>query len=339
MGDIDVERITITTPPLVEGVSEIKAGSSSNSRTDSALAGDIQHGHIPAEVITLSGKRRRVMMHQEDSGYQMRQRIRQAFGPYDPDIAGDPDSQQILDSRGNQYDLMGEYLVGHRGRNLDESPVQLNVRVKTYLSYSDVVLMRLPLWLRLLVKLVLAGIGSLFIAAGAQMSFYLPFDKDVPVTGQTMMVVLAGAFLGKIFGPLSVGIYLSEGALRAPFFSNQSGGPEVLRGPTCGYLYGFILAAFITGLLCQRGWDRQWRTAFLAMFLGNLSIYVVGLPVLVSFIGLKDTFVNGFVVFIPGDLLKLIIATLILPLGWKLLAFVFNKRHATQPVKPDHHEL
>jgi biotin transporter BioY len=89
-------------------------------------------------------------------------------------------------------------------------------------------------------------------------------------------------------------------------------------GPTGGYLAGFVLAAFVTGFLAERGWDRRVGTTLLAMLLGNVVIYVPGLAWLAAFVGADRTLAMGLYPFIIGDLLKIACATALLPLGWKL---------------------
>lgn len=160
--------------------------------------------------------------------------------------------------------------------------------------------------------------GSLFIALSAQVAIPLPFSP-VPVTGQTLAVPLIGALLGSRRGGLSLLAYLAEGALGLPVFAGGTAGLARLMGPTGGYLVGFVPAAFLTGLLAERGWDRQVRTTLLAMFLGNVAIYALGLLWLARFVGGERVLASGLLPFIPGDLLKLILATMFLPPGWKLL--------------------
>jgi len=100
------------------------------------------------------------------------------------------------------------------------------------------------------------------------------------------------------------------------------GGPAVLLGPTGGYLVGFIPAAYITGLLAGKGWDRRMATTVLAMILGNLAIYTCGLLWLTCLTGIKTTVLTmGLLPFLPGDIIKIILAAIALPSGWKLLKY------------------
>ncbi len=165
--------------------------------------------------------------------------------------------------------------------------------------------------------LVLAG--SLLIALSAQVAIPLPFSP-VPVTGQTMAVLLVGALLGSRRGSLAVLVYIAQGLAGMPVFAGGAAGPARLLGPTGGYLVGFVLAAYLVGLLAERGWDRRVGTTAAAMALGNMVIYAVGALWLAVFVGgLVPALTAGVLPFIPGDLVKIAAAALLLPAGWKLL--------------------
>ena len=159
--------------------------------------------------------------------------------------------------------------------------------------------------------------GSLLIGLCAQIKVWLPFSP-VPVTLQTFAVLMLGALLGSRRGSLCVLAYIIEGAAGLPVFA-LGGGLAVLLGPTGGYLVGFIPAAYITGRLAECRWDRQARTTILAMLLGNVSIYAFGLLWLSCLIGAKEALALGLYPFIVGDILKIALAAVVLPSGWKLL--------------------
>lgn len=159
--------------------------------------------------------------------------------------------------------------------------------------------------------------GSLLIAGSAQIAIPLPFSP-VPITGQTFAVLLMGATLGSKRGALCVLTYLTEGVAGLPVFSGAGAGIATLAGPTGGYLVGYLAAAYLTGWLAERGWDRRLRSNFLAMLLGNVVIYVFGLAWLGVLVGYDKVLALGLLPFIPGDLLKLAIATGLLPLAWKV---------------------
>jgi len=159
--------------------------------------------------------------------------------------------------------------------------------------------------------------GSLLITLCTQVKILLPFSP-VPITGQTFAVFMLGALLGSRRGGLSVLLYIAEGAAGLPVFA-LGGGLPILFGPTGGYLFGFIPAAFIVGLLAERGWDRKVSKTILAMILGNIVLYTFGLLWLSRWVGINRVFITGLYPFIIGEILKLVLAAAILPTGWKLL--------------------
>lgn len=159
---------------------------------------------------------------------------------------------------------------------------------------------------------------SLLMALSAQI--VIPVGA-VPYTGQTFVVLLAGALLGSRLGAISMIVYLLEGAAGLPFFSGGHGGLVHLMGPTGGYLIAFPAAAFITGAFAEHGWDRKFFSAAAAMAIGSVVIMLSGwlwfsLVMRTSpAIALFDTVLK----FIPGDLFKIVLAAAVLPSGWKLL--------------------
>jgi biotin transport system substrate-specific component len=160
---------------------------------------------------------------------------------------------------------------------------------------------------------------SVFTALCAQVSFHLPITP-VPVTLQTLAVLLTGAALGSRRGGLAMLVYLAEGAAGLPVFAGGSGGFIHLVGFTAGYLWAYPLAAFVTGLLCERRLERSLFTSALAMLPGTLIIYALGvswLAVVLSLNPLK-AFALGMLPFIPGDIIKLIIAAALLPVAWTI---------------------
>jgi biotin transport system substrate-specific component len=163
------------------------------------------------------------------------------------------------------------------------------------------------------VTLMLAGSWLIALAAQIQIPLW-----PVPVTGQTFAVLLIAAWLGSRRGAGSVGLYLAQGAMGLPFFASGAAGIAVLAGPTAGYLFGFVLAAYVVGWLAERGWDRQVGTAVMAMILGNIAIYACGLFWLSQFLPLSQLLSAGLFPFVPGDTLKIVLAALVLPGGWRL---------------------
>ena len=168
--------------------------------------------------------------------------------------------------------------------------------------------------------------GSLFVALLAQVAIPLPFTP-VPITGQTLGVLLVGAALGSRLGFLALLAYLLEGAMGLPVFAGGTGGLAKILGPTGGFLLAFPLAAGLVGLLVERfGLDRSLLGTLLAMLLGNALLYLLGLPWLWAWLmgagkalGLSGLLAMGFFPFVPGDLVKAVLAALLLPSAWRLL--------------------
>jgi biotin transport system substrate-specific component len=170
--------------------------------------------------------------------------------------------------------------------------------------------------------------GSLLICLCAQIKL-MPFGL-VPITGQTFAVLMIGALLGANRGALAVLAYLAQGVAGLPVFAMGSG-PLVLIGPTGGYLMGFVPAAYTAGLLAEKGWDRRFGTTVLAMALGNMIIYACGLVQLGWLTGMSRTVLTtGLLPFIPGDILKIVLAAILLPSAWKLLGRGAGAAHAEQ---------
>src|SRR5947209_254868 len=113
---------------------------------------------------------------------------------------------------------------------------------------------------------------SLFLALCAQVSFHLPFTP-VPITLQTLGVLLTGAALGSRRGALAMLVYLAEGAAGLPVFAGGSGGLIHLLGFTAGYLWSYPIAAFVVGLLCEKRLDRSFLTSAISMLPGSVIIY------------------------------------------------------------------
>jgi biotin transport system substrate-specific component len=167
-------------------------------------------------------------------------------------------------------------------------------------------------------EVTLILVGSLLIALTAQLQIRLPFSP-VPITGQTFAVLLLGALYGRKRGAATVMTYLVLGAVGLPVFAGGASGIARLVGPTAGYLVGFVVAAFVVGLLSERGWDRKpWTTAG-SMIIGSGIIYLAGVLWLSRFVGWPAVWGTGILPFLPGDAIKIALATILLPFGWKLL--------------------
>ncbi len=142
----------------------------------------------------------------------------------------------------------------------------------------------------------------------------------VPITGQTLAVLLSGAVLGMSAGAMSQLTYLALGVVGFPFFAGGESGWEVLTGATAGYLVGFVLAAAAIGRMAEMKADRRIVTAIPSFILGSLIIYacgVVGLAVMAN-MSFEQAIRLGVVPFVIGDVLKAVTAGLALPAAWRL---------------------
>jgi len=194
---------------------------------------------------------------------------------------------------------------------------------------------------------------ALLVAVFAQVAVKLPFTT-VPLTGQTLAVLLTGGALGANRGAAALGLYAIIGTIGMPVFapSNaalegelihfifpwEGSGTAIWSITSGGYIVGFIAAAYVVGKLAERGWDRKWNIT-IAMMIGSLLIYVPGLLWLGFAIGngfldstlgfelaavipgnntLDKTLIAGLYPFVVGDLIKLYIASIALPGAWAL---------------------
>lgn len=166
---------------------------------------------------------------------------------------------------------------------------------------------------------VVAGSLLLTLSAKVQVPFY-----PVPMTMQTLVVIGLGLALGPVRGAAAVTLYLAQGALGLPVFAGtpEKGiGLAYMMGPTGGYLLGYLPAALLAGWLAERGWDRNVFTAMLAALLAGAVIYVPGLLWLGSVIGFdKPVLAFGLYPFIPGDIMKAVLAAIAFPAAWKWLS-------------------
>ncbi|MBU3642544.1 MAG: biotin transporter BioY [Candidatus Nanopelagicaceae bacterium] len=162
--------------------------------------------------------------------------------------------------------------------------------------------------------------GALFLAALAQVVIPVP-GSPVPVTGQTLGVLLLATAYGANLGAATFALYLLIGLAGAPVFANQGHGIERLIGPTGGYLVGMLIASWVLGALAGRKWDQRFLSAITTMFIGNVIIFTFGLIWLHEYTG-KDwawTFSAGLTPFIFGEILKIVIAGTSLPALWKVV--------------------
>jgi biotin transport system substrate-specific component len=202
---------------------------------------------------------------------------------------------------------------------------------------------RAPAWIRD-TALILGGV--LLLTLGAWVSFtipavqlgqlYVPVNEYVPLTLQTFGVLFTGAVLGSRRGAAAAGLYLLVGIVGIPVFAadadgvHRSGlgtivsldGGAIVLGATGGYLLGFLVAAAVVGALAERGWDRRLGSSIGAMLVGSATIYLLGVAWLAAAADLDaaDAMAFGLWPFLPGDIVKLLVAAGLLPLGWRMAA-------------------
>lgn len=165
--------------------------------------------------------------------------------------------------------------------------------------------------------LVIAGVALLILSAKIRVPMW-----PVPMTFQTFAALTLGAAYGLRLGLLTNVIYLALGALGLAVFTGEGAGLAYLAGPTGGYLVGFAAAAALTGWLAERGWSRTVSLMVASLVLGNLVIYACGLGWMSVLFAADQGFgwvlANGLVPFLPGDILKVALAALLVPAVWRM---------------------
>ena len=174
--------------------------------------------------------------------------------------------------------------------------------------------------LSILRQITLAVVGSLLIAIASKIQ--VPF-YPVPMTLQTLMVLTIGMAYGWRLAIATLVLYLLEGAVGLPVFAGtpEKGiGLSYMLGGTGGYLIGFVIAAGCCGLLAERGWDRSPLTTAATMLIGNGLIYVPGLLWLGIFYGWDKPILEwGLIPFLFGDMIKIVLASCMMPIIWRFL--------------------
>jgi biotin transport system substrate-specific component len=188
------------------------------------------------------------------------------------------------------------------------------------LALADAVLPLTVARQRLARDVILVVGFALLTALFARIAIPLDFTP-VPITGSTLAVLLAGAALGSRRGAAAMTLYVAAGTW-LPFYATGIGPFWSLAAG--GYIIGFIPAAFLVGYLAERGWDRRvW--IMVAMLLGNIVIYIPGLIQLSFFVPQGRVLELGLYPFVAGDLIKIYVASLAVPLGWALLGWSRGK--------------
>ena len=169
---------------------------------------------------------------------------------------------------------------------------------------------------------VLVLAGAAVVAVLAQVSIPLPL---VPITGQTLGVLLVGAALGSRRGAAALATYMVAGLAGAPVFAEFTGGPAMLLSPSFGFVIGFVPAAFLAGWFAERAWDRRPVLAMAGFVAASAVPFLVGVPYLAMILnavmgagaGFGDVLAAGLWPFIPGGLVKAALAAVLIPAAWK----------------------
>jgi len=171
--------------------------------------------------------------------------------------------------------------------------------------------------------------GTAFISVLAQVSIPLPFTP-VPLTGQTLAVLLTAGALGTWRSMSSSILYLGLAVAGLPVLAPQPDGTHVIgtqvfQMASFGYVVGFIVASFVVGKLSERGLSKSILGTTFTMLIGNVVIYTAGLINLKNVTGAdwSQVFAWGLTPFLIGDLIKVVIAANLLPATWKLI----NRSH------------
>ena len=170
--------------------------------------------------------------------------------------------------------------------------------------------------------LVLAGVAV--VALLAKVSFFI---GPIPITGQTLGVILVGAALGSARGAATMTTYMFVGLLGLPVFAGPVAGPAYLLAPSFGFILGFIPAAFVPGWFAERAWDRKPLLAFAGFVIASVIPFVIGVPymafilstVMGQTISPAEVLNAGLWPFIVPGLIKAGFAALLIPGAWALV--------------------
>ena len=192
-------------------------------------------------------------------------------------------------------------------------PISANTMLERCMEISD----RQKQAPNFLIKTFSVLVGTLLITLSSYITIPL---YPVPVTAQTLVVLLIGLSFGWRLSFLTLSIYLFQGAVGLPVFAGGAGGLAALFGPTGGYLFGFVAAGSLLGLLARRGFGKNFLTTIIAMLAGNAVIYLFGVSWLANFIGIENAVKHGVLPFLYGDVLKIFVAAALIPVAWKFLS-------------------
>jgi biotin transport system substrate-specific component len=182
----------------------------------------------------------------------------------------------------------------------------------------------------LVTDIALIAAAVAVVAISAQVSVPL---WPVPVTAQTLAVLVVGAALGPWRGATALVVYAVVGLAGLPVFADLTGGPLAVLKPSFGFVIGFIPSAFVAGMLARRAWDRRFGRALATFGIASALPFVIGLPYLALILGrlgldnsLPAVLMAGLVPFIPGGIVKTVLAAGLMPLAWRGARAVERRR-------------
>lgn len=168
--------------------------------------------------------------------------------------------------------------------------------------------------------IALAATGLLTLSAKVQVPFY-----PVPMTMQSLVVLVIGAAFGWRLGMATVMLYLLEGLAGLPVFAGtpeKGVGLAYMMGPTGGYLIGFVAAAFVAGFLAERGWTKSVPGALAAMAIGHAVIFLFGFAWLAVLMGAGKAYLFGVAPFYAATLFKTLLGAALLPAAWRVVEYL-----------------
>ncbi len=177
----------------------------------------------------------------------------------------------------------------------------------------------------------LVTVGMLFVAVLAQAEIPL---WPVPITGQTLAVIVVGAALGARRGAAALALYLIVGLAGLPVFAEFTGTIAAVTKPSFGFVIGFVFAAFVAGWVAERRWDRRPFLAFLGFVAASIVPFLIGVPymafilnvVLGADMDFGQIMAAGVTPFIIGGVVKAAIAAITIPAAWALVRAVDGRK-------------
>jgi biotin transport system substrate-specific component len=160
---------------------------------------------------------------------------------------------------------------------------------------------------------MVAGSAVLALSAKAQVPFW-----PVPMTLQTLAILVIGMAYGSKLGTATVLLYLAQGFVGLPVFAGANAGPAYFMGPTAGYLVGFVVSVWLIGWLAERGWDRSLLRGTIAMTVGHGVILALGVAWLSTLVGFEKAMAVGLHPFWAATVLKTALGVAIMQAAWKL---------------------